>query len=92
MTTGLENPADKAFLDAMRTMMIGMHQSLPTGDTDGDFVRLMVPHHQSAVDMAKAELQYGGDPELKGMARSIIDDQEREIAMMKAWQDKHPKP
>ena len=76
----------------MHDMMVGMHRSMPTGDTDRDFVRLMVPHHQSAVDMAKAELQYGGDPELKGMARSIIDDQEREIAMMKAWQDKHPKP
>ena len=89
---GPANPADKAFVDAMSTMMVGMHQSVPTGDTDRDFVALMVPHHQSAVDMAKAELHYGGDIELKNLAKSIIDDQEREIAMMKAWQDKHPKP
>ena len=86
-----ENPADKAFLGAMHDMMVGMHRNMPTGNTDADFVRMMVPHHQSAVEMAKAELQYGKDPELKTLAQSIVSDQEREIALMKAWQDKHPK-
>ncbi len=85
------NPADAAFIAAMRGMMIGMHRAMPTGDTDRDFVRMMLPHHQSAVDMAKAEVQYGQDPELKKMAQTVIDDQGREIALMKAWEDKHPK-
>ena len=85
------NPADKAFIDAMRGMMAGMHRNMPTGHTDRDFVRMMVPHHQAAVDMAKAELQYGEDADLKALARSIVTDQEREIALMNAWLDKHPK-
>ncbi len=87
----VDNPADKAFLGAMHDMMVGMHRSMPTGNTDRDFVRLMLPHHQSAVDMAKAELQYGKDPDLKTLAQAIVSDQEREIALMKAWEDKHPK-
>lgn len=86
-----DNPADKAFLGAMHDMMMGMHQNMPTGDTDKDFVRMMLPHHQAAVDMAKTELQYGTDPDLKTLASDIVAAQDREIAMMKAWQDKHAK-
>ena len=85
----VDNPADKAFIGAMRDMMMGMHQHMPTGDTDKDFVRMMLPHHQAAVEMAKAELQYGTDPDLKTLAKDVITAQDREIAMMKAWQDKH---
>ncbi len=83
-----DNPADKAFLGAMHDMMMGMHRSMPTGDTDLDFVRMMLPHHQAAVDMAKAELQYGKDDMLKALAKDIVSAQEKEIAMMKAWEDK----
>lgn len=85
-----DNPADKAFINAMHDMMMGMHRGMPTGDTDVDFVRMMLPHHQAAVDMAKAELQYGTDPQLKSLAKDIVAAQEREIALMKAWADKHP--
>lgn len=84
-----DNPADKAFIAAMRDMMMGMHMNMPTGDTDADFVRMMLPHHQAAVDMAKAELQYGKDPDLKALAQDIVTAQNKEIAMMKAWEDKH---
>lgn len=83
------SPADKAFVGAMHDMMMGMHNTMPTGDTDLDFARMMIPHHQAAVDMAKAELQYGKDPALRALAQSIVADQEKEIAMMKGWQDKH---
>jgi uncharacterized protein (DUF305 family) len=86
-----DNPADAAFLDAMKGMMMGMHQSMPTGDTDTDFVRLMLPHHQAAVDMAKTELQYGKDPELKKLATDIVAAQDKEIAQMKAWLAKNAK-
>ena len=84
----VDNPADKAFIGAMRDMMMGMHRAMPTGDTDVDFVRMMLPHHQAAVDMAKAEMQYGKDDMLKAMAKDIVTAQEKEIAMMKAWEDK----
>lgn len=50
---------------------------------------MMMPHHQAAIDMAKVQLQYGKDPEIKKMSRDIIKAQQKEIAEMKAWQAKH---
>jgi uncharacterized protein (DUF305 family) len=85
-----ESPADKAFMESMQTMMKDMHAK-PTGDADKDFVNMMLPHHQGAVDMAKVELRYGKDPMLRALATSIIAAQEKEIAMMKAWQVSHEK-
>ena len=89
MTMG-ESPADKAFMESMQTMMKDMHAK-PTGDADKDFVNMMLPHHQGAVDMAQVELQYGKDAMLRELATSIIAAQEKEIAKMKAWQAKHEK-
>ena len=73
----------------MRDMMMGMHTSMPTGDTDADFVRLMLPHHKAAVEMAKAEITYGKDPALIALANEIVTAQDKEMTLMKAWQDKH---
>ena len=83
-------PADRAFERSMQTMMTKMDEK-PTGRPDHDFVTMMLPHHQGAVDMAKVELQYGKDAGLRRLARSIVDTQEREIAVMQAWQSKHPR-
>ena len=55
----------------------------PTGDIDHDFVAMMVPHHQGAIDMAQAELQYSQNPQLKTVAQEIIVDQMQEIALMR---------
>jgi uncharacterized protein (DUF305 family) len=64
MTKPAATPADKAFAASMKTMMNGMNVK-PTGKPDKDFVLVMMPHHQGAIDMAKVELQYGTDPELR---------------------------
>ena len=78
------SPADKAYAASMKSMMDGMHVK-PTGNPDADFVLMMLPHHQGAIDMAKVELQYGTDPELRQLATDIVAAQDKEIAQMKSW-------
>lgn len=51
---------------------------------DGAFLQMMIPHHEGAVTMAKAEIAEGKDPELKMLAEDIITSQEREITQMRA--------
>ena len=79
--------SDQAYMEAHQKMM-GEMQAKPTGDSDRDFATMMIPHHQGAIDMARVQLQHGKDPELLRLAQKIIDDQEREIAQLRAWQQK----
>ena len=67
---------------AMERMMQAMDATEPTGDPDADFLRLMIPHHQSAVDMARALLAQSDDAEVAALAQAVIDTQEAEIALM----------
>jgi Domain of unknown function (DUF305) len=63
----------------------------PSGDVDRDFVEMMVPHHQGAVDMAQAELKYGHNEQLRRLAQEIVVTQQQEIAVMRlALGDKLP--
>jgi len=66
----------------MGRMMSGMAIK-PTGDVDRDFVAMMVPHHQGAVDMAVLELRYGKNEQLRRIAQEIVVDQQQEIAAMR---------
>jgi len=77
--------ADAALMSGMDKMNRDMAVTM-TGDADRDFVAMMIPHHQGAIDMAKAELQYGKDPMLRTLAAAIIAAQEKEIGEMKGWQ------
>lgn len=72
----------KAMIASMDRMMTEMHVA-STGDVDRDFVNMMIPHHQGAIDMAVAELRYGTDPRLKRIAQGIIVEQQQEIAAMR---------
>jgi hypothetical protein len=67
---------------AMLKMMNDM-EIKPTGDVDRDFVAMMSPHHQGAIDMAISELRYGKNERLRRIAQEIIVDQMQEIAAMK---------
>ena len=67
---------------AMNRMMADMTVT-PTGDVDRDFVAMMVPHHQGAIDMAKALLHYGHNQQLRRLAQEIVVTQQQEIAAMR---------
>jgi len=67
---------------AMDRMMAGMSVK-PSGDVDADFVAMMIPHHQGAIDMATAELRYGRNEQLRRIAQEIIVEQQQEIAAMR---------
>lgn len=84
--------ADKSFATGMVQMNTAMSAAPMTGNADQDFVGMMIPHHQGAIAMAKTELQYGKDPELRRLAHNIIAAQDQEIAQMHAWQNSHPSP
>jgi hypothetical protein len=67
---------------AMNKMMADM-AIRPMGDVDRDFVAMMIPHHQGAIDMAQAELLYGHNQALRRTAQEIVVEQQQEIAAMR---------
>jgi Domain of unknown function (DUF305) len=69
-------------VSAMTKMMIDMGIR-PSGDVDADFVAMMAPHHQGAIEMAQAELRHGHNEPLRRMAQGIIVTQLQEIAAMR---------
>ncbi|MCI3208022.1 MULTISPECIES: DUF305 domain-containing protein [Pandoraea] len=80
------SPDEAAFLHendvAMDRMMRDMTVK-PGGDIDHDFVAMMIPHHQGAIDMAQAELRYGKNEQLRRIAQEIIVEQQQEIIAMR---------
>jgi hypothetical protein len=77
--------------EAIERMHAAMHVS-PSGDVDRDFVRMMVPHHQGAIDMAVAELRFGKDERLRRLAQAIIVEQGQEITLMHSILGQTPAP
>lgn len=67
---------------AMNKMMADMDVQ-PTGDVDRDFVAMMTPHHQGAIDMAVAVVKHGKNERIREIAQKIIADQQQEIVAMK---------
>lgn len=76
------------YIDVNSKMHVGMNV-VDKGDADIYFVESMLAHHIGAVDMAKVQLEYGKDPELRKLAEDIIKAQEVEISQMKKWLDIH---
>lgn len=68
--------------NAMTRMMDGM-ATKPAGNVDKDFVAMMTPHHQGAIDMAVAYLRYGQNEQLRRIAQEIVIEQQQEIAAMR---------
>lgn len=81
-------PADAAHADlqmGMDEINTTMMKSMTATDIDVAFVCSMIPHHQGAINMAKAELEHGDDQWARDLAQKVIEAQEREIADMLAW-------
>jgi YVTN family beta-propeller protein len=68
---------------AAMTKMVNNMTIKPTGNIDRDFVAMMVPHHEGAIDMAKAELRYGREAQLRRVAQEIVVDQIQQISLMR---------
>src|SRR6266850_2788433 len=86
MHASAAGPDEAAFLaenNAAMTKMMAAMQIEPSGDVDKDFVAMMTPHHQGAVDMAQALLRYGHNEQLRRLAQEIIVTQQQEIVVMR---------
>ncbi|WP_230989676.1 MULTISPECIES: DUF305 domain-containing protein [Devosia] len=88
MSMNMDHEMDQAHMDLMAGMdetNKQMMDSMMVEDIDVAFVCSMIPHHQGAINMAKAELEHGDNQWAKDMAQKVIDAQEQEIADMVAW-------
>lgn len=81
-------PSTQAYKQSMMKMMDEMNAPY-TGNADKDFATQMLAHHKGAVDMAKVELKYGTDPEMRKLAEDIIKAQDGEIRFMEKWLAEH---
>lgn len=86
---GVAGEASMEMHHAMQAMCEKMDGMQMSNDANQDFVKMMIPHHQSAVDMATAYLKEGKDPQLVEMARKIIEAQKKEIEELQTWLEAH---
>jgi uncharacterized protein (DUF305 family) len=66
----------------MQRMMHGMHVGY-SGSADADFLAMMIPHHEGAVEMARLALIHGRDPATRRLAEDIMASQTVEIQAMR---------
>jgi len=74
---------------SMEKMHVAIGSIERSGDSSVDFVRMMLPHHQAAIEMARTQLIYGKDPQMRRLAQEIITDQQSEIELMQLWLKQH---
>ena len=89
----LSGTSNRSFGQLMEEAMAIMHRAMEnankTGDPDHDFVTMMIPLHQGAIDMAKVVLRDGKDSDIREFAETIIEDQQAEIGLMEGWLTKY---
>lgn len=70
-------------------MMMNAPKTEQHASVDKGFVHMMVPHHESAIDMAEGFIKYGKDQGLISLAKKIIAEQQKEIDQFKKWDQSH---
>ena len=80
-----QRPFEEQLMETMAIMDRDMAAAKMGGGADHDFVTMMIPHHQAAIDMAKTQLLYGKDLQMRRLAQEIITDQQLEIELMQGW-------
>lgn len=83
--TQTQPPHIMAYMDIMGKMHQDMSAGVAAKNADVGFAKGMIPHHEGAIAMAKVELQYGKDAEMKALAQKVIDAQQSEIKYMQDW-------
>ncbi len=88
-------PTGSAMQQELMQGMNQMHQDMMAAmqykDPDVAFAAGMLPHHIGAVKMAEVELKYGKDPDMRKLAKNIINAQQAEIEQMQKWLKVHNK-
>jgi uncharacterized protein (DUF305 family) len=90
---GTSNVPMEMSQEQMRSMgmMMEPQQLANQKPFDEAFIDAMIPHHQSAVEMAQVALKNSDNPKIKELAENIIDAQQREIEQMRRWREQwHP--
>ncbi len=86
-TASQSEPASAGFTRemaaGMNKMMTDMHAPGYSGNPDVDFLSMMIPHHEGAIEMARLVLIHGRDPLTRRLAEDIIAGQVVEIEAMK---------
>ena len=85
MGTKRSHANQNIYLEMMDTMMQNMDTVKMKQYADLDFMRMMIPHHQGAVEMSLYEIQHGRNFEMIQLAKSIIAEQTNEIQQMSLW-------
>lgn len=81
--TAATTPFSRAMDAGMAKMMADMHAPGYSGSPDADFLAMMIPHHEGAVEMARLLLIHGSDPVTRKLAEDIIASQQVEIEGMR---------
>ena len=77
-------------MDHGKMQMMGMMDPQELADEqpfDRAFIDAMIPHHRSAIEMARVAREQTENPRIRELAEGIIREQKREIELMQSWRE-----
>ncbi|MFC1458310.1 MULTISPECIES: DUF305 domain-containing protein [Microvirga] len=86
---GQMNETQKGLHEAMMKMNRPMMMGMMAKDADVAWICSMIPHHQGAIDMARAGLKGADNAESKKLAEKTIEENEKSLKELTAWVEKH---